>query len=76
MTPQAAGEMVRVSAQEVSLLLGRAAALAKAAATCASEADQEAAVDILLQVEPLLFDARTLLNAACLMHRRADPGTD
>lgn len=50
--------------------LVEAAALAKAASTCAEEGMAEPAIDIAPDLETPVLEARTLLNAACLFSGR------
>ena len=47
-------------------------AVAKAADACAEADDVGRALTIMLDVEQPLYEATTLLNAASLLHRRAE----
>jgi hypothetical protein len=47
----------------------RAAGIAKAAETCAEAGNVTKAVEIALDVEQLVYEVTTLLNAASMMHR-------
>lgn len=49
--------------------LERAAELGRAADACASTGAHDAALDVAMDVEQLLYEATTLLNAASLIHR-------
>ena len=49
--------------------LDQAAAIAKAAETCADVGNIEKAVEIANDVEQLIYEVNTLLNAASLMNR-------
>ena len=49
--------------------LDRAAGIARAAETCAQAGNIEKAIEIALDVEPLIYEVTTFLNAASLMHR-------
>ena len=49
--------------------LERAAAIAKAAEACAQAGNVNKAIEICLDVEQLIFDVTTFLNAASLMNR-------
>ena len=60
--------------KEISLKLVSAAAISRGAVTCAESGDLAAGVRIALDVEPLLHEANTLLNAASLMNRMSEGG--
>jgi hypothetical protein len=49
--------------------LDRAAGIAKAAEACADAGNIEKAIEIALDVEQLIYEVNTFLNAASLMHR-------
>ncbi len=51
--------------------LDEAAGIAKAAMTCVEAGNVEKAVEITLDVEQLIYEAGTLLNAASLINRIA-----
>jgi hypothetical protein len=55
--------------KELRERLERAVSIAKAAETCAEAGDPGKGVEIMLDVEPLVFEANALLNAASLMRR-------
>jgi hypothetical protein len=73
MTPQVSEAAVRECLTGISDRLSDATAIAKAAVTCAQEGNPDAAVRIALDVEQLIHEANTLLNAASLMNRLAPP---
>jgi hypothetical protein len=49
--------------------LDQAASIAKAAEACAGAQNLPKAIEIALDVEQLLYEVTTILNAASLMHR-------
>jgi hypothetical protein len=49
--------------------LDQAAGIAKAAEACAKAGNIEKAIEIALDVEQLIYEVSTLLNAASLMNR-------
>jgi hypothetical protein len=49
--------------------LDQAAGVAKAAETCAQAGNVEKPIEIVLDVEQLIYEANTLLNSASLMNR-------
>ena len=55
--------------KELRERLERAVSIANAAETCAQAGDPGKGVEIVLDVEHLVFEANTLLNAASLMRR-------
>ena len=65
--------IVQTCLRGLSELLLEAASLAKAAAGCAEDGNRNGAIGIALEVEPLLAEAGTLLNAASLIHRKHRP---
>jgi hypothetical protein len=54
---------------EMRQRLDQAAGIAKAAEACAETGNIEKAVEIALDVEQLIYEVNTFLNAASLMHR-------
>ena len=54
---------------EMSQRLDQAAGIAKAAKTCAAAGHIEKAIEIALDVEQLIYEVNTFLNAASLMNR-------
>ena len=51
--------------------LSNVAAIARSASTCSAEGNAAGAVDIALDIEQLLYEVTTLLNAMCLLNRIA-----
>ena len=49
--------------------LNQAAGIARAAETCAETGNIEKAIEIALDVEQLIYEVNTFLNAASMMHR-------
>ena len=60
---------IRMHFAEMSERLEQANGIARAAQACAEAGNIEKAVEIALDVEPLLYDVTTFLNAASLMKR-------
>ena len=60
---------LKVHIKEMRERLDQAAAIAKAAETCANVGSIEKAVEIANDVEQLIYEVNTLLNAASLMNR-------
>jgi hypothetical protein len=58
---------------EIRSRLEKAASIAKAAEACALSGGLEKGVEIALVVEGIVYEARTLLNAASTMKRLGDP---
>ena len=54
---------------EIRQRLDEAASIAKAAQTCAETGNIEKGVEIALDVEQLVYEVNTLLNAASLINR-------
>ena len=54
---------------QISELLCQAFSLSKAAVTLSSQGLQDNAMETLFDVEPLIFEAKTLLNAAAVIRR-------
>lgn len=69
MTPLILDATVTNCLSEISERLVAANAMAKGALVCAEEGNQQAALRIALDLEPLIHEANTLLNAASLMNR-------
>lgn len=76
MTPDQVATTAAACLKEISLKHVSAAAIARGAVTCAESGDALAAVRIALEVEPLLHEANTLLNAASLMNRLSEGGAE
>jgi len=49
--------------------LEQAASIAKAAETCAEAGNVEKGIEIALDIEQLIYEVNTFLNAASLIHR-------
>lgn len=54
---------------EMRQRLDQAAGIAKAAEACAQAGNVEKAIEIALDVEQLIYEVNTMLNAASLMNR-------
>ena len=54
---------------EMRQRLDQAAGIARAAEACAKAGNIEKAIEIALDVEQLIYEVNTFLNAASLMHR-------
>jgi hypothetical protein len=61
-------DALRMHVGEMRERLERAAGIAKVAETCADGGNLEKAIEIALDIEPLIYEVSTLLNAASLMH--------
>lgn len=61
--------IIALHLSEMRKRLDKAAEIARAADACASTHSFEAAVDVALDVEQLLYEANTLLNAVSLINR-------
>lgn len=61
--------MIRKCLRLMSEKLDQAAAIARAARTCAEAGSQDRAIQIVFDVETRLYDARTLLAAVALFNR-------
>jgi hypothetical protein len=60
---------LRLHVREMCDRLDRAAGIAKTAEACAEAGNIEKAIEIALDVEQLIYEVNTFLNAANLMHR-------
>ena len=60
---------LKVHIKEIRERLDQATAIAKAAETCANVGNLEKAVEIANDIEQLVYEVNTLLNAASLMNR-------
>ena len=60
---------LRLHITEMRERLDRAASIARAAQACAEASSIDKAVEIALDVEPLIHEASTFLNAAALINR-------
>jgi hypothetical protein len=55
--------------KEMRERLEQAASIAKAAETCAEAGNVEKGIEIALDIEQLIYEVNTFLNAASLIHR-------
>jgi len=60
---------LKVYIRQMRARLDEAAGIAKAAETCADTGNLSKGIEIALDVEQLLYEVNTLLNAASLIHR-------
>jgi hypothetical protein len=67
MTPEIANTVVTDFLKEIGRLLDQAVSIARAAEACVDADNPKQAVEIAMDVESLVFDATTLLNAARLI---------
>jgi hypothetical protein len=70
MTSETADIVITDFLKEMSQKLDQAVQIAKAAEACADSGNPQRAVEIIMDVEQLMFDANTLLNGACLLKLR------
>ena len=70
MTPEIADTVITDFLKTLSQKLDEAVQVAKAAEACANAGNPRKAVEIIMDVEQLMFDANTLLNAASLLSLR------
>lgn len=70
MTPETADTVITDFLQQMSHKLSEAVQIAKAAEACADAGNPQKAVEIIMGIEQLMFDANTLLNGACLLKLR------
>lgn len=54
----------------MSVIIAEAASLAKAASSCAADGNPGTALGITLEIEPLLHEAKALIEAASILNRR------
>jgi hypothetical protein len=73
MTPEIADIVITDFLKEISQRLDEAVQIAKAAEACAEAGNSQKAVEIVMDVEPLMFDANTLLNGATLLQHTFKP---
>jgi hypothetical protein len=64
-----AGKMVTQFTREISSRLSKASALASAAESLSAQGLTQHGFETLLDVEPLIYEATALLNAASIMNR-------
>jgi hypothetical protein len=60
---------LKMHLSEMRERLTQAADIARIAETCAEGGNMEKAIEIALDVEQLLYEVNTFLNAASMMHR-------
>jgi hypothetical protein len=60
---------IKTYLREMRERLERAAGIAKAADACAEAGSVEKAIEVALDIEQLVYEVNTFLNAASLMHR-------
>ena len=70
MTPEIANVVITDFLKEMSQKLNEAVQVAKAAEAWADAGNPQKAVEIIMDVEQLMFDTNTLLNGACLLKLR------
>lgn len=73
MDPHIIENVLKMHIGEMQQRFERAAGIVKAAETCAAGNNLEKAIEIVLDIEPLIYEISTLLNAASLMHRLKRP---
>lgn len=76
MTPEIADVVITEFLKSLGQTLDQAGQIAKAAETAAEGDNARQAIEIILDLEPLIFDANTLLNGACLLNLQFDRSTD
>ena len=75
MAEEFASQVVKRFTGEIASRLGKASALASTAQTLNSQGLTEHAFEALMDVEPLIFEATALLNAASIVNRKeGEPG--
>jgi hypothetical protein len=74
MTPETIDTAVTELLQQVSQKLEQAVQIAKAAEACAEAGNPKKAVEVIMDVEDLMFRATTLLNGASVL--RSEIGSE
>jgi hypothetical protein len=69
MDPHIVDIVIKAHLKEMSERLDRAASLGRAALTCADTGNVSKRVEIALDVEQLIYEVTTLLNAASMINR-------
>jgi hypothetical protein len=69
MDPHILEATVKAHIGEMRGRLEQAAGIARAAQACAEAGNLEKAIEIALDVEQLIYEVNTFLNAASMMHR-------
>jgi hypothetical protein len=73
MSPGIADIVITDFLKEISLRLDEAVQIAKVAEACVDAGNSQKAVEIVMDVEPLMFDVNTLLNGATLLQHAFKP---
>ena len=71
MDPQLAETTIKMYLNEIHSRLDKAAGIGRAADACAGAGFHEKGLEVALDMEQLLYEATTLLNAASLINRIA-----
>jgi hypothetical protein len=74
MAEEFSSEVVKRFTGEIASRLGKASALATSAQALNSQGLTDHAFDALMDVEPLIFEATALLNAASIVNRSESEG--
>jgi hypothetical protein len=69
MDPVTLETTIKVHLKEIRERLDHAASIARAAQTCTHTSNIETGVEIALDIEQLIYEVNTLLNAASLINR-------
>jgi hypothetical protein len=69
MDPVTLETTIKVHLKEIRKRLDHAASIARAAQTCADTGNVEKGIEIALDVEQLIYEVNTFLNAASLINR-------
>jgi hypothetical protein len=69
MDPHILEATLKLHIDEIRQRLEQAAGIARAAQACAESGNVEKAIEITLDVEQLIYEVNTFLNAASMMHR-------
>ena len=67
--PETIETTIKVYLRQMRARLDEAASIAKAAEACADTGNFEKGIEIALDVEQLLYEVNTFLNAASMIHR-------
>ena len=75
MSPETADLVITDFLKEMTKRLDEAVRIAKAAEACAEAGNPQKAVEVVMDIEPLMSDANTLLDGATLLKRcwKLDP---
>jgi hypothetical protein len=69
MDPHILEATLKLQIKEMRERLDQAAGIARAAEVCAEAGNLDKAIEIVLDVEQLIYEVNTFLNAASMMHR-------